>query len=170
MSETIIFNGRPFKVVSWLSPARLPPAAVRKAHRVIPTPLDGEPVEKGTLVLSGPPPSVNALFHNRKKGRGKTLAYQNWRAITDRELRDQPSWHVPGKVKIRLEVYGSRADADNLCKAPIDALVGAGRIQDDRNVVLYAADGVAWSSRSETDAPPPPAKDEAPAFNAVAVE
>ena len=29
-------------------------------------------------------------------------------------------------------------------------------IQDDRNVVLYSADGAAWSSRTETDAPPPP--------------
>ena len=43
-------------------------------------------------------------------------------------------------------------------------------VQDDRNVVLYAADGAAWTSRTETDAPPPPVKDEAPAFNPVAVE
>jgi nucleoid-associated protein YgaU len=29
-------------------------------------------------------------------------------------------------------------------------------VQDDRNVVLYAADGAAWSTKTETDAPPPP--------------
>ena len=36
--------------------------------------------------------------------------------------------------------------------------------------LLYAADGAAWSSRTETDAPPPPAKEEAPAFAPVANE
>jgi nucleoid-associated protein YgaU len=30
-------------------------------------------------------------------------------------------------------------------------------LQDDRNLVLYAADGAAWTSRTDTDAPPPPA-------------
>ena len=41
-------------------------------------------------------------------------------------------------------------------------------VQDDRNVVLYAADGAAWNSRTETDAPPPPVKEEvAPVANEV---
>lgn len=132
-AEYIFINGRGFRVVS-STPAKAT-AAKRKAHRTIPRPLDGKSVDKGELVISTPPPSVNGLFFNARKGRGKTLAYRNWRAWTDRELRDHPSWHVPGKVKIRLEVYGSRADADNLCKAPIDALVAAGRIEDDKNVV-----------------------------------
>jgi nucleoid-associated protein YgaU len=30
-------------------------------------------------------------------------------------------------------------------------------IQDDRNLVLYAADGPAWSTKTETASPPPPA-------------
>jgi nucleoid-associated protein YgaU len=30
-------------------------------------------------------------------------------------------------------------------------------LQDDRNVVLYAADGPAWSSKTDTTEPPPPA-------------
>jgi hypothetical protein len=30
-------------------------------------------------------------------------------------------------------------------------------LQDDRNLVLYAADGPAWDSKTETDAPPPEA-------------
>ena len=43
-------------------------------------------------------------------------------------------------------------------------------VQDDRNVVLYAADGAAWNSRTETDAPPPPAKEEAVETEAQAGE
>ena len=34
-------------------------------------------------------------------------------------------------------------------------------LQDDRNLVLYAADGPAWSTKTETDAPPPPAPEAA---------
>jgi phage tail protein X len=34
-------------------------------------------------------------------------------------------------------------------------------LQDDRNLVLYAAEGAAWSSKTETDAPPPPAPEAA---------
>lgn len=142
MRETVTINGRAFPVASW---GAAPATVKRKAHRVIPKPLDSGPVSRGTLTLSMPPPSVNALFANAKKGRRKTLAYRNWRAFADRELRDQPSWHVPGKVRVLIRVGGSRADCDNLCKAPIDALVGAGRIQDDRNVVDVRAihdDGV----------------------------
>lgn len=133
--ETVTINGREFRVVS-STPAK-PIAPEKKAHRVIAQQLDGEAVSRGTLMLSSPPPSVNALFFNRAKGkgRGRTLVYRNWRAAADRELRAQEPWHVPGKVRITVRVGGSRADIDNLCKGPLDALVAAGRIQDDRNVV-----------------------------------
>ena len=48
---------------------------------------------------------------------------------------DKPVWHTDtrGKKDVRLV------------------------LQDDRNLVLYAADGAAWSTKTETDAPPPPA-------------
>jgi len=48
---------------------------------------------------------------------------------------DKPVWHsnTQGKKNVRLV------------------------LQDDRNLVLYAADGPAWSTKTETDAPPPPA-------------
>src|SRR6202011_799076 len=39
-------------------------------------------------------------------------------------------------------------------------------LQDDRNLVLYAADGAAWSTKTETDAPPPPEPEAAPAAEA----
>lgn len=43
-------------------------------------------------------------------------------------------------------------------------------VQDDRNVVLYSADGAAWNSRTETDAPPPEEKVEVIEVAPVAVE
>jgi Holliday junction resolvase RusA-like endonuclease len=137
MTETVQINGRPFKVVAW-GPA--PKGAARKLHRMIERPLDGEARSSGVLLLSVAPPSVNSLFHNRTKGRGKTLAYRTWRAQADRELRAQPSWHVPGKVSIVLR-SNAGSDLDNRSKALLDALVGAGRIQDDspRYVVRLVA-------------------------------
>lgn len=138
MTETIIINGRQFTVVS-STPIKAP--VKRKAHRQSATPLDGEPKASGTLTLRDVPPSANSLFHNRSKGRGKTLSYRNWRAFADRELRDQPSWHVPGKVEIRIYLAATtRGDADNRIKATLDALVCAGRIEDDRNVVKVSAE------------------------------
>jgi nucleoid-associated protein YgaU len=48
---------------------------------------------------------------------------------------DKPVWHTDtkGKKDVRLV------------------------LQDDRNLVLYSGDGAAWSTKTETDAPPPPA-------------
>jgi Holliday junction resolvase RusA-like endonuclease len=149
MGETITLpNGRSFNVVGGARAA--PTAAKRKAHRQIPKPLDGAPVSQGTLSLSVVPPSVNALFFNRPKGKGRglTLAYRNWRAFADRELRDQPPWHVPGRVEVRIYLPAvTRGDADNRIKATLDALVCAGRIEDDRNVVKVGAE---FSTLEET--------------------
>jgi nucleoid-associated protein YgaU len=43
-------------------------------------------------------------------------------------------------------------------------------LQDDRNLVLYAAGGAAWSTKTETDAPPPPAPEAAAPEAAPAAE
>lgn len=138
MSETItLANGRPFNVVS-STPARA--ATRRQAHRIIPRPLDGEACTSGVLTLGMVPPSVNGLFFNRKRGRGKTPAYRTWCVVANRELRDQPPWHVPGKVVVRIYVGTNRGDCDNRIKAALDALVTAGRIEDDRNVVKVSAE------------------------------
>ncbi len=61
---------------------------------------------------------------------------------------DKPVWHSDTKGKKSVKLV----------------------LQDDRNLVLYAADGAAWSSRTETDAPPPPAPQDAPAVAPVANE
>lgn len=138
--ETVPYNGRHFPVVSWGAPAK--PATKKKAHRAIPSPLDGEACSGGVLTLATVPPSVNGMFFNRRggKGRGKTLAYRNWRAFADRELRDQPAWHVPGKVNVRIQIERTRGDCDNRIKAALDCLVSAGRIEDDKNVVKVSAE------------------------------
>lgn len=52
---------------------------------------------------------------------------------------DKPVWHSDTKGKKNVKLV----------------------LQDDRNLVLYAADGPAWSTKTETDAPPPPAPEAA---------
>ena len=47
---------------------------------------------------------------------------------------DKPVWHTDTKGKKNVRLV----------------------LQDDRNLVLYSGDGAAWSSKTETDAPPPP--------------
>lgn len=116
---------------------------MKRAHRIIPTPLDGDAVDGGSLTLSMVPPSLNNIFANRRKGgRMKTAVYGGWLSVAHMDLRRQPSWHVPGKVKIALTFSrcDTRADLDNLIKPTLDLLVAAGRIADDRNVVGLEAD------------------------------
>ncbi|MEZ0365132.1 LysM peptidoglycan-binding domain-containing protein [Mycobacterium sp. pUA109] len=52
---------------------------------------------------------------------------------------DKPVWHTDTKGKKDVKLV----------------------LQDDRNLVLYAKDGAAWSTKTETDAPPPPAPEAA---------
>jgi LysM repeat protein len=52
---------------------------------------------------------------------------------------DKPVWHSDTKGKKDVKLV----------------------LQDDRNLVLYASDGAAWSTKTETDAPPPPAPEAA---------
>lgn len=140
MTETIIINGRAFPVVSSTPVKAAATVTKRKARK---WPLLGAARESGTLSLSVVPPSVNALFYNRRsgKGRGKTLAYRNWSVATNAELCSQPPWHVPGKVEVRIYLpANTRGDADNRIKALLDSLVRAGRIEDDRNVVKVSAE------------------------------
>ncbi len=104
---------------------------------MIVTALDGEARDHGVLMLSGPPPSLNGIFANaRSVGRIKTAAYNGWRTLAHLELRKHGPWHVPGRIKVEIQVgrAGTRADIDNLIKPTLDLLVSAGRIADDRNV------------------------------------
>jgi Holliday junction resolvase RusA-like endonuclease len=138
---TVSINGREFPVVSGGAPAA-PTATKRKARRQIPKPLDGAPVASGTLTLSMVPPSVNGMFFNRAKGkgRGKTLAYRNWQRDAGIEIDTQERWHVPGKVVVRIKVGAGRGDVDNRIKAVLDLLVSRGRIEDDKHVDFVSAE------------------------------
>ena len=83
--------------------------------------------------------------------------------------RHRRHWGGPGRGSVRRQLRalyaGDKPVWDTKTKGKKDVRLV---VQDDRNVVLYAADGAAWNSRTETDAPPPPAKEEvAPVANEV---
>lgn len=115
--------------------------SARGPHRMIATPLDGQPQDRGALSLTVVPPSLNNAFLNIKKGRTKSPAYRQWIASAQRDLRRQGGWHVPGRICVRLifRKGETRADLDNLIKPCLDLLVSAGRIADDRNVAKLEA-------------------------------
>lgn len=112
-----------------------------RTHRVIPQPLDGDPVECGALSLPVAPPSLNNLFVNGKKGRFKSPEYKTWQIKSLLHLRKHGAWHVPGAVEIKLTFCRgqTQADLDNLIKPTLDLLMAAGRIADDRNVTAISA-------------------------------
>ncbi|MFZ5783969.1 MAG: RusA family crossover junction endodeoxyribonuclease [Pseudomonadota bacterium] len=112
-----------------------------RIHRIIPTPLDGDPVECGALSLATCPPSLNNLFINSKRGRFKSPEYRAWQAKAGSQIRRQCAWHVPGPITIALEFGRSqtKADLDNLIKPILDILMATGRISDDRNVMRIDA-------------------------------
>lgn len=91
------------------------------------------------------PPSVNEMFRNvRGKGRVKTSAYLDWRGHAGWVLRSQRPERVPGRIVVLISVerMSNCADIDNRVKAIFDLLVSHGVIDDDRNVVGFAA---AWA-------------------------
>lgn len=115
-----------------------------RAHRMIPKPLDGEPVAFGALVLHGTPPSLNNIFTNGKKGRFKSAEYKAWQVRAGLQLRKQSGWHVPGPIRVRVVIAEreTKADLDNLLKPILDILMACGRIDDDRNVRKIEAEFV----------------------------
>lgn len=91
------------------------------------------------------PPSVNEMFRNvRGRGRVKTAAYNDWLGHAGWVLRSQSPDRVGGRVVlvISVERASKSADIDNRVKAILDLLVTHGVIEDDRNVVGFAA---AWA-------------------------
>lgn len=89
-----------------------------------------------TVVNIPSPPSVNMLFRNVPgKGRVKTKRYLTWQRAAQNEILSQKPEYIPGPVSIEIVCRrNTRADIDNLAKGPIDLLVSAGVIDDDRNV------------------------------------
>jgi Holliday junction resolvase RusA-like endonuclease len=85
------------------------------------------------IKLTDLPPSVNALFANKKGGRFKTSAYKNWLHDAGWELKEQKPPHVPGPyaVDMRFGRKNKRTDLDNMLKATMDLLVAHHVVADD---------------------------------------
>ena len=86
------------------------------------------------------PPSVNALYANRKGGRGpgryKTATYKAWLANADTyylaQKRRVDPVSGPAIVTIRIPA-NTRGDVSNRIKAAEDFLVSRGITNDDRH-------------------------------------
>lgn len=87
------------------------------------------------------PPSVNAMFYNRKtdddkgrRGRGATESYRAWKsAASDALWLQKPLKTFAGEVAVCIAIEHPRgpADLDNRIKATLDFLVHHGIIVND---------------------------------------
>lgn len=85
------------------------------------------------------PPSVNALFKNRRGGRAKTAEYKAWIRHAGIEINAQLVGAIlfGADLRMSIAVYprNRRADISNLIKAVEDLCVRMGIIRDDSDVV-----------------------------------
>lgn len=99
------------------------------------------------------PPSVNALYFNRKSGTGrgriKTPAYRKWAEAAGWQIIAQrPERHVgPVSVSVEVEDAGPLADADNLLKALMDLLVSYKIIEADHRKIVRKV-SIEWAAVS----------------------
>jgi crossover junction endodeoxyribonuclease RusA len=99
------------------------------------------PAAGGSLTLSGLPlpPAANNLFFNAQGGgRVRSERYRAWRAEAGWKVRLQNPRRVRGPVAISIVVEegASRADLDNLAKAPIDLLCELQLIEGDHPEII----------------------------------
>lgn len=89
------------------------------------------------------PPSLNNAYANVDGvGRVKVSTYRNWQANAIKEIVAAVPMHkrVGGPVSVSILLPSKmKGDVDNRIKGVLDALVGSGRIDDDRNVVKVSA-------------------------------
>ena len=86
------------------------------------------------------PPSVNALYGNRRggkgKGRFKTAAYKAWLTQSDNWILIQ--WRkikrLDSPYSVTVRVPKTRGDIDNRLKALVDYLVSRKIVPDDRHM------------------------------------
>lgn len=92
------------------------------------------------------PPSVNALFFNRKQGgRACTPAYDAWKTDAGWRLKAQHPAPVVGPVTLSYEVEdGCKKDLGNLEKPLTDLLVTHRLIADDKPAIVRGI-WLAWS-------------------------
>lgn len=87
------------------------------------------------------PPSVNALFVNRRGGRARTKAYDAWIVEAGTQLLTQRPMKHEGPVTVAITVGlpdKRNRDLDNLLKPLLDLLVRHQVIQDDSVKYLKA--------------------------------
>lgn len=105
--------------------------------------IDRTPLDASEILLDGlpVPPSVNNLFFNVKRGRAKTDRYSAWRREAGLEIMAQRPRPLNGRVEVTITIQdgASKADADNLIKAPVDLLVELGLIDGDGPKVVRRA-------------------------------
>ncbi len=85
------------------------------------------------------PPTTNNLFANAARGRGRfpTKSYKAWRERAAVAIRRQAPVPIKGAVMVNIQLGRPDRrprDIDNYCKAPLDALVQHGLIEDDSKV------------------------------------
>lgn len=87
------------------------------------------------------PPSTNALYANRKGGRGKgrykTQRYKQWFIDADwcyrRQWRDWKFHRISGPFTAEIKIPKTRGDADNRVKPILDFLVRRAITDDDKH-------------------------------------
>jgi len=91
------------------------------------------------------PPSVNGLFFNKAKGRGKTDTYRAWLDTAGREIMAQGRKHLHGPVSLSIALVrpNKSSDLDNRLKALLDLLVSNSVIDDDSLVQRISIQWVA---------------------------
>lgn len=83
------------------------------------------------LSFSRPPPSVNNLFVNGRKGRFPSAEYKQWKTEIGWEIAQQRQKPIPGPVRVILTFEPGQTDLDNLLKGSLDALVAHKLIEGD---------------------------------------
>lgn len=86
-----------------------------------------------TTIYMQRPMSVNTLYDNRRGGRRKTEKYKAWRQEAALIIKSQTWKRINGKYSMKMVIKkdGRMKDLSNYIKAPEDALVEAGVIEDD---------------------------------------
>ena len=84
------------------------------------------------------PPTVNNLYENRGKSRGKTASYNAWIKLAGYKLNQQHIEPVKGLVKIHIYVVKPdkrKRDVSNIEKSVTDLLVKHGILEDDDRII-----------------------------------
>lgn len=89
-----------------------------------------------TRIAITTPPSVNALYVNKRRGRAKSPRYRQWIQLAGMEVLEQRRkiTRISGPYSVLIKVAReTRGDIDNRAKACLDLLVSMGITEDDKH-------------------------------------